>query len=57
MSSSLTFPRAVLVAGLLVLALAAALGPAALAGDKPGMGDERDAASRAALVGVNFIMN
>ena len=43
--------------GALLLALAAALGPAALAGDKPGTGEERDAASRAALVGVNFIEN
>lgn len=43
--------------GSLVLALAAVLGPAALAGDKPKTGDERAAISRADLVGVNFIEN
>jgi len=43
--------------GSLALALAAVLGPAALAGDKPKTGDERAASSRADLVGVNFIEN
>ena len=44
-------------AGALVLVLAAILGPAALAGDKPNSGDERAAISRADLRGVNFIEN
>ena len=35
----------------------AALGPAALAGDRTKTGDERIALSRADLVGVNFIEN
>ena len=43
--------------GGLVLAIAAVLGPTALAGDKPKSGDERAAISRADLVGVNFIEN
>ncbi len=43
--------------GGLGLALAAVLGPAALAGDKPKTQDERAAISRADLVGVNFIEN
>lgn len=43
--------------GALVLAIAAMLGPAALAGDKPRTGDERAAISRADLRGVNFIEN
>ena len=43
--------------GGLVLVLAAVLGPAAFAGDKPKTGDERAAVSRADLAGVNFIEN
>jgi len=43
--------------GALLLVAAAALGPAALAGDKPKTGDERSALTRASLVGVNFIEN
>lgn len=46
-----------IAAGALVLALAAVLGPAALAGDKPKTGDERVAISRADLIGVNFVEN
>ncbi len=42
--------------GGLVLAAAAVLGPAALAGGKPTTGEE-SAISRAALVGVNFVEN
>jgi len=41
--------------GAAMLVAAAALGPAAFAGDKPKTGDERAAPSRASLVGVNFI--
>jgi hypothetical protein len=48
---------ALIVTGALVVAIAAALGPAAIAGQKPKTGDERDAVSRADLVGVNFIEN
>lgn len=44
-------------AGALVLVLAAMLGPAALAGDKPKNGDERATISRTDLRGVNFIEN
>lgn len=40
-----------------MLLATAALGPAALAGDRPKTGDEREALSRADLVGVNFIEN
>jgi len=43
--------------GGLLLALAAVLGPAALAGDKPKTQDERAAISRADLRGVNFVEN
>ena len=43
--------------GAAVLVVAAMLGPAALAGDKPKTGDERSAISRADLVGVNFVEN
>ena len=46
-----------IAAGFLVLVVAAMLGPAALAGDKPKTGDERAAISRADLRGVNFIEN
>ena len=46
-----------IAAGASVLAIAAILGPAALAGDKPKTGDERGSISRADLVGVNFIEN
>jgi len=48
---------ALITIGGLVLALAAVLGPAAVAGSKPTTGDERAALSRADLVGVNFIEN
>ena len=48
---------AVVTVGALILVVAAALGPAALAGDKPKTGNERTALSRADLVGVNFIEN
>jgi hypothetical protein len=48
---------ALIALGAVMLVAAAALGPAALAGDKPGKGDERAAPSRADLVGVNFIEN
>ena len=48
---------ALITIGALVLAIAAALGPAAIAGDKPNTGDERAATSRGDLVGVNFIEN
>ena len=48
---------ALITVGALVLVVAAALGPAAIAGDKPKTGDERAAISRADLVGVNFIEN
>ena len=48
---------ALITVGALVLALAAALGPAAIAGGKPKTGDEPGAISRADLVGVNFIEN
>ena len=48
---------AVVTVGALILVVAAALGPAALAGDRPKTGDERIALSRADLVGVNFIEN
>jgi hypothetical protein len=48
---------ALIATGALVLALAAVLGPAALAGDKPGNGDPRGGISRADLRGVNFIEN
>ena len=48
---------ALVTIGALVLVIAAVLGPAAIAGDKPKTGDERDARSRADLVGVNFIEN
>ena len=44
---------ALITAGALVLVLAAALGPAALAGDEP----SGNGVSRADLVGVNFIEN
>ena len=47
---------ALITIGALVLVIAAALGPAALAG-KPTTGDERAAISRADLVGVNFVEN
>jgi hypothetical protein len=40
-----------------MLVIAAALGPAAIAGGKPKTGDERAGISRADLVGVNFIEN
>jgi hypothetical protein len=43
--------------GGLVVVLAAALGPAAIAGGKPKTGDERAALARADLVGVNFVEN
>ena len=46
-----------IAAGALVLAIAAILGPAALAGEKPKTGDERPGISRADLRGVNFIEN
>ena len=48
---------AVITVGALILVVAAALGPAALAGDGPKTLDERIALSRADLVGVNFIEN
>jgi Domain of unknown function (DUF1996) len=48
---------ALITIGALVLVIAAALGPAAIAGHKPKTGDERAALSRADLVGVNFIEN
>ena len=44
-----------LVAGALVLIVAATLGPAALAGDKPKTGDERTGVTGRDLRGVNFI--
>ena len=44
-----------IVGGTLALAIAAIVGPAALAGDKPKGGDERSAVSRMDLIGVNFI--
>jgi Domain of unknown function (DUF1996) len=43
------------VGGTLALALAATLGPAALAGGKPKGEDERAAVSRVDLIGVNFV--
>lgn len=43
--------------GAALLVAAAALGPAALAGDRPKTGDERPGISRGDLVGVNFIEN
>ncbi len=43
--------------GAVVLAAAAFLGPAALAGDRPKTGEERIALSRLDLVGVNFVEN
>lgn len=46
---------ALIALGAVLLAAAAALGPAALAGDGPKTGDERAALSRADLVGVNFV--
>ena len=46
---------ALIALGAVLLAAAAALGPAALAGDRPKTGDERPALSRADLVGVNFV--
>ena len=46
-----------IAAGALVLAIAAILGPAALAGEKPKTDDERPGISRADLRGVNFIEN
>ena len=46
---------ALVTVGALVLVLAAAFGPAAIAGDKPKTDDERSGISRADLVGVNFI--
>jgi hypothetical protein len=48
---------ALITVGALVLVIAAALGPAAIAGGKPKTGDERAAISRADLVGVNFVEN
>jgi Domain of unknown function (DUF1996) len=48
---------ALITLGALMLGIAAALGPAAIAGGKPQTGDERAAISRADLVGVNFIEN
>jgi hypothetical protein len=48
---------ALIALGALMLVVAAALGPAAIAGEKPKTGDERAAISRAELVGVNFIEN
>jgi Domain of unknown function (DUF1996) len=48
---------ALITLGAFVLVIAAALGPAAIAGGKPKTGDERAALSRADLVGVNFIEN
>lgn len=47
--------RTLIALGAGSLVAAAALGPAALAGDRPKRGDERAALSRADLVGVNFI--
>jgi Domain of unknown function (DUF1996) len=44
-----------IVGGTLALAIAAIVGPAALAGDKPNGGDERSAVSRTDLIGVNFV--
>lgn len=46
-----------IVLGAVLLAAAAALGPAALAGGKPKTGEEPGALTRADLVGVNFIEN
>ncbi|HYI74727.1 MAG TPA: DUF1996 domain-containing protein [Gaiellaceae bacterium] len=46
---------ALITVGALVLVLAAALGPAAIAGGKPKTGDEPGMVSRADLVGVNFV--
>jgi hypothetical protein len=48
---------ALIVTGGLVLVFAAALGPAAVAGDKPKTGDERATLARADLIGVNFVEN
>ena len=48
---------ALIAVGALVLVIAAALGPAAIAGDKPKTGEEPGAISRADLIGVNFIEN
>ena len=48
---------ALIALGALVLVLAAALGPAAIAGGKPKTGDERAPISRADLIGVNFVEN
>src|SRR5512145_927465 len=46
---------ALIAIGALVVAIAAALGPAAIAGGKPKTGDEPSTLSRADLVGVNFV--
>ena len=46
---------ALITVGALVLAIAATLGPAAIAGGKPRTGEEPEAISRTALIGVNFI--
>lgn len=46
---------ALIGAGALALAVAAVVGPAALAGEKPKKEGERGALSRADLVGVNFV--
>jgi Domain of unknown function (DUF1996) len=43
--------------GALVLVIAAALGPAAIAGDRPKTGEEPGAISRTDLIGVNFVEN
>lgn len=48
---------ALIALGALVVVVAAALGPAAIAGGKPKTGDERATISRADLVGVNFVEN
>ena len=48
---------ALITVGALVLVIAAALGPAAIAGDRPKTGEEPGAISRADLVGVNFVEN
>jgi hypothetical protein len=46
---------ALIAIGALVVVIAAALGPAAIAGHKPKADNERAATSRADLVGVNFV--
>ena len=48
---------ALITFGALMLVIAAALGPSAIAGGKPKTGDDRVALSRADLVGVNFVEN